>query len=108
VNALLVVNKDPGFNKNTEVPFVQMMEVFDATMLCADCETIRTSRSRHCYVCKRCVERYDHHCPWINNCVGFNNHNCFFLYVTSISVLLLISLTESFYTLSQMINMGYA
>jgi palmitoyltransferase len=61
---------------------MELLEKFDATQLCPECETLRTIRSRHCNVCHRCVERFDHHCPWINNCVGVRNHNWFLLYLT--------------------------
>ena len=61
---------------------MDMLNVIDSTQLCPDCETIRTSRSRHCSVCGHCIERFDHHCPWINNCVGLKNHNAFLCYLT--------------------------
>ena len=94
VSAMMAICRNPGFlQKEKGVPFIQLVEVFDSTQLCADCETVRTSRSRHCYVCNKCVERYDHHCPWINNCVGLNNHNSFYLFVAFMSALLAISLS---------------
>lgn len=71
----------PGYLTNNSVDFMGMLDNVESTQLCPDCKTIRTSRSRHCSVCRCCVERFDHHCPWINNCVGLRNHNFFYCYI---------------------------
>ena len=63
--------KNPGYlEKSKNVSFIRLVEKFDPNMLCPTCEVICTSESRHCYICNRCVERFDHHCQWINNCIG--------------------------------------
>jgi hypothetical protein len=62
--------------------------------MCPDCQVMRSNRSKHCAICNRCVERFDHHCPWINNCVGVKNHNSFIVFIYSL-VLTLIALAVS-------------
>lgn len=91
----------PGYIQNDGVEFMDMLNVIDSTQLCADCNTIRTSRSRHCSVCGHCVERFDHHCPWINNCVGVRNHNSFFAYLIFQALLLVSTLSLSVLALTR-------
>ena len=38
-------------------------------------------RSYHCDVCNTCITQYDHHCPWINNCIGKHNIGRFILFL---------------------------
>ncbi|KAL8262371.1 hypothetical protein R6Q59_026420 [Mikania micrantha] len=48
---------------------------------CKKCCLYKPPRSHHCRVCKRCVLRMDHHCVWMNNCVGHANYKIFFVFV---------------------------
>jgi len=83
--------KQPGFLKPEKTEFMRLLATIDSTSLCADCNTIRTSRSRHCSICGHCVERFDHHCPWLNNCIGLGNHVSFYFFIVFMLLTLLIS-----------------
>uniref|UniRef100_A0A3B4AKL1 Palmitoyltransferase n=1 Tax=Periophthalmus magnuspinnatus TaxID=409849 RepID=A0A3B4AKL1_9GOBI len=49
---------------------------------CGYCFLLQPMRARHCASCGHCVRRFDHHCPWISNCVGERNHRVFVLYLS--------------------------
>ncbi|CAD7078912.1 unnamed protein product [Hermetia illucens] len=59
--------------------------------VCTRCETYRPPRAHHCRICKRCIRRMDHHCPWINNCVGERNQKYFLQFLVYVGVLALYS-----------------
>ncbi|XP_061607637.1 palmitoyltransferase ZDHHC23-A-like [Phyllopteryx taeniolatus] len=56
---------------------------------CPVCKIARPPRAGHCRTCGACVQRLDHHCVWINSCVGQGNHRSFLL---TLCVFLLTSL----------------
>ncbi|KAM9782448.1 palmitoyltransferase ZDHHC23-A isoform 1-T2 [Syngnathus typhle] len=56
---------------------------------CPVCKITRPPRAGHCRTCGVCVQRLDHHCVWLNSCVGQGNHRSFLL---TLCVFLLTSL----------------
>ena len=53
---------------------VKQRSVQNAVRYCEKCLAIKPDRSHHCSICEVCTLKMDHHCPWINNCVGFHNY----------------------------------
>jgi palmitoyltransferase ZDHHC9/14/18 len=62
---------------------------------CDTCRIYRPARASHCAQCDRCVVRMDHHCVWLNNCVGKRNYRSFLVYLCSVMLLVLATLALS-------------
>lgn len=45
------------------------------------CQAYSRVTSKHCGQCNRWVYNFDHHCKWLNNCIGENNYKYFIMLV---------------------------
>ncbi|CAG9811097.1 unnamed protein product [Chironomus riparius] len=64
---------------------------FEPSSFCSACLIRRPIRSKHCSVCDRCVGKFDHHCPWIANDIGINNHRIFILFILLILFIMILN-----------------
>jgi len=59
---------------------------------CKRCRAFKPIRAHHCSICGRCIVKMDHHCPWVNNCVGIGNQKLFLLFLLAVNMCCIYSL----------------
>jgi len=73
--------RDPKVDAKGMLPYDLQGKGF---VWCRTCEIIRPPRASHCRQCDNCVLRYDHHCPFLNNCIAQRNYAFFVGFLCSI------------------------
>ncbi|OUM66947.1 hypothetical protein PIROE2DRAFT_24315, partial [Piromyces sp. E2] len=105
INFFICVFIDPGkvnkkltkkFKKydtdnNIKVENKILKEIYDQRMWCKYCSSYKPPRAHHCSICQRCVLKFDHHCIWVNNCIGYRNLPFFLRFLTYIIMLFFLS-----------------
>jgi palmitoyltransferase len=49
--------------------------------ICVTCRIVRPLRAKHCSVTDRCIEVFDHFCPWVGNAIGKRNRHTFLAFL---------------------------
>ncbi|XP_042476248.1 probable protein S-acyltransferase 16 [Macadamia integrifolia] len=88
-NYAVAILRDPGSVppsfvhdiEDAQTPIHEIKRKGGDLRYCQKCSLFKPPRSHHCRICRRCVLRMDHHCIWINNCVGHANYKVFFVFV---------------------------
>ena len=91
---IVLLMKDPGLKNTKSLNELKEMvdKNTDLTGYCYKCFIKKTKTSKHCIICDRCYENFDHHCYWINKCVAKNNYTLFIIFLFEVSFYLSITL----------------
>ena len=92
---IILLIKDPGIKKKASIETVEQKLKFGDNLInyCYKCYILKTKNSKHCIICDKCYDDFDHHCYWINKCVAKKNYKLFHIFLFETFLYLAIILT---------------
>jgi palmitoyltransferase ZDHHC9/14/18 len=116
----LTVFTDPGILPPQKTPisfdhtesFIVTLELpFESNpsnlVYCDTCHAYRHPDASHCSDCCVCIDRLDHHCPWLSTCIGKRNYRHFMTLLGSCTLLAFLSCINAIWHLSMMEADGF-
>lgn len=86
--AVIATAKDPADQRIYAPAGLPSTAVVPGHLYCNMCQRHVHETSKHCASCLKCVENFDHHCIWLNSCVGARTYKYFFGLLSSAAVML--------------------
>jgi hypothetical protein len=68
-------------------------------LYCYRCERHVKDTSKHCTLCMKCIDVFDHHCLWLSNCVGAHNYRAFLALLVAAAAQLLLQVGYGVYVI---------
>ena len=93
----IFIAKDPGYKKNNQLEkdsegnyplMLKVNEGMDVRNYCSKCYIQKSNNIRHCFICDKCVEGFNHHCNWTTKCIGSGNNKWFNSFLGSFFLLI--------------------
>ncbi|CAM9751732.1 unnamed protein product [Pylaiella littoralis] len=79
----------------------------DSATVCGRCQIERPPGTIHCTRCGVCVQKLDHHCPFMGQCVGRKTLVPFYLFVVSVWSLVVYVLVAVAYLIIAVVTSGF-
>ncbi|XP_024931794.3 probable protein S-acyltransferase 4 isoform X2 [Ziziphus jujuba] len=81
------INTKAGALKLPRVKDVKVNGYTVKVKFCDTCLLYRPPRASHCSICNNCVQKFDHHCPWVGQCIGLRNYPYFIMFISTSTAL---------------------
>lgn len=83
---IYLAQADPGVLRNTvhnnlDTLTAKLDKGDKVPDVCPTCMIAKPLRAKHCQSCNHCVARFDHHCHWLDNCIGVYTFKWFGLFL---------------------------
>lgn len=93
---IILSAKDSGIKLSKEPQNKLIVQGDTGKFWCYLCEEVREKGTKHCYSCCKCVPDFDHHCPFLNTCIGGKNYSIFIVFAVLLEILCLLQVWSIF------------